>query len=243
MEKLFIFGDVHAPYHDKKAVSCMLKALDVFKPDRVIDMGDFFDCYSVSAYKKDPRRKARLVDEVNMAIPLLRTIEDAAGKADLIRLLGNHEDRLDRHLEEPKNHALHGAVSLDSLADLSGWQVVGYERAIQLGKVRYTHDLGFTGKYALQHTLHDAERSTVIGHTHQMGMVFEGRLSSKTRVCASFGWLGDPKKADYMHKDKKARYWCHGFGLAFVANNGVTRFSSVSRSCIRASFSERSFTS
>ena len=70
--KLFIYGDVHAPYHDKKAVSCMLKCMHVFKPDMVIDLGDFFDCYAVSSFKKDPRRPARLCDEVHQAEPVLR---------------------------------------------------------------------------------------------------------------------------------------------------------------------------
>lgn len=225
--RIFVYGDVHAPYHDKRAVSCMLKAMDTFKPDVVVDMGDLFDCYSISAYKKDPTRKVRLVDEVKDAVPVLRAVEAAAASADLIRLTGNHEDRLDRLLTEPKNHALHGAVSLNSLADLSAWQVVGYDDWAKLGKVWYTHDLGFEGKYALHQTLADAGRSVVIGHIHRIGSVVEGRLDGKARVCHSFGWLGDPKKADYMHKGKKARYWCHGFGVGIMDGSGVTRFAGI----------------
>jgi predicted phosphodiesterase len=225
--KIFIFGDVHAPYHDKKAVSCMLKCMDVFKPDIVVDEGDFWDCYAVSKFKKDPRRKTRLVDEVELGEPVLRDIESAAGKAELKRCKGNHEVRLDALLEQPSHQSLHGAVSLEGLCDMSKWQITEYEDYFKLGKVIYTHDLGHSGVTANRLSLSAASHSVVIGHTHRMGSVVEGDLRGKHRVCHSFGWLGDVKKVDYMHKLKVARNWCHGFGVGHMAPDGTTWFSGI----------------
>lgn len=225
--KLFIYGDVHAPYHDKKVVSCMLKAMDVFKPDMVIDLGDFFDCYAVSSFRKDPRRETRIKDEVGAAEPVLRDIEAAAKKADLLRLKGNHEVRLDTLLEQPSHHALHGAVTLEQLCPVDKWGVIGYEDYAKIGKVIYTHDLGFSGKYALTQSLHEAAHSVVIGHIHRMGSWIEGDLRARHRVSWSFGWLGDVKKVDFMHKLKVARHWCHGFGVGHMAPDGTTWFSGV----------------
>lgn len=225
--KLFIYGDVHAPYHDKRAVACMLKAMKGFKPDMVIDLGDFFDCYSVSSYKKDPQRWRRLMDELNEAEPVLRAVEAAAGKAELLRLEGNHEARLETHLQQPHNRSLHGAVSVGKIVDVSKWKCVGYEEYAKVGKVIYTHDLGFCGKYALMQSLNEAAHSVVIGHTHVMSSWVEGDLRGRHRIASSFGWLGDTKKADYMHTAKKARHWCHGFGIGYMEADGTTWFTGV----------------
>jgi predicted phosphodiesterase len=225
--KLFIYGDVHAPYHDKKAVSCMLKAMDAFKPDIVIDLGDFWDCYACSAYKKNPTRWRRLVDEIKAGLPLIQDIEAAARNADLISFDGNHEQRLDTLLQQPMQHSLHGAVSIDSLAPRTAWRRVGYEEYAQIGRVIYTHDVGFCSTYALKDSLREVAHSIVTGHTHRMGSWIEGTLKGKHLISTSFGWLGDMKKADYMHTAKKARHWCHGFGLGRMIDDGTTWLSGV----------------
>lgn len=221
-----IFGDVHAPYHDRRAVSCMLNAMAYFKPDFVVGVGDLFDFYACSFYTHDPKRWRRLGDELERAMCVRGDIESAAGGADLTIVLGNHEDRLERYIH---NHApaLDGIVDLETALGLSKWQIVPYSDFIKIGKVLYTHDLDYSGPYFARRALQDAGHSVVIGHVHRAGMAVEGDIAGKHRVGWSFGWLGDAQKANYKHRLKAAREWSHGFGLAYMRTDGVTWFTHV----------------
>ena len=60
LKRILIIPDVHAPYHDKKAWALVMKVAHAFKWDKVVCLGDFFDCYAISSYRKDPRREASL---------------------------------------------------------------------------------------------------------------------------------------------------------------------------------------
>ena len=45
---------------------------------------------------------------------------------------------------------------------------------------------------------------------------------------ASFGWLGDPDKADYMHAIKAKRDWATGFGVGIMdEKTGITHLQPV----------------
>ena len=49
MTKLaLVLGDVHAPYHDRKAWRLMLKAVRGLKIDEITLLGDIADFYAVS---------------------------------------------------------------------------------------------------------------------------------------------------------------------------------------------------
>ena len=52
-----VFADVHAPLHDKKAVSVVCKAIEMVKPDTVINLGDMGEWDSVSAWKYKKKKR------------------------------------------------------------------------------------------------------------------------------------------------------------------------------------------
>lgn len=96
-ERTVVFADVHAPYHDAEAFAVALEYAKELKPRRVVLLGDFFDCYAVSHWKKDPRRKA-FSREVEDARAVLEQISMAFIGADLVYIEGNHEIRLRDYL-------------------------------------------------------------------------------------------------------------------------------------------------
>lgn len=55
---------------------------------------------------------------------------------------------------------------------------------------------------------------TLSGNTHRLEYFVTGTARGIPHVGASFGWLGDATKADYMHAIKAKRDWALGFGLA-----------------------------
>lgn len=221
LKKVLFVPDSHHPYVDKHNWNLMLKAAKEFRPDTVVVLGDFADFYAVSAHSKDPTRQNDLeweVNEVNKAIDQL----DSLKAKEKIYVAGNHENRLERYLQD-KAPELFNTVRISRLLKLSerGWRYIPYKHDFRLGKLYITHDCGSAGRNALFRSADTYHHNVVIGHTHRLQFLVEGNALGETHVAASFGWLGDAKSADYMHRIKANRDWANGFGIGYMTNNGT----------------------
>ena len=217
MPTTIIVPDVHAPYHDKRVWNTILKTIETVKPERVVIIGDFADCYAVSNFPKNPMRKQDLRYEIDLARKeLLRLVR--AADCELIYCEGNHEFRMERYLCQ-RAPELYGLVSIKDLM-LAGTRDVTwvpYRKEIKIGKVIYMHDCGHAGVYAGRHTLAAVGHNVVFGHTHRGGIVTDGNTDGEKHFCLNVGWAGDPKEADYMYR-VKMKDWIHGFGIVEVDN-------------------------
>ncbi len=105
---LVVFADVHFPFHDPQAIRLALECLRIIaederassKPIYVILLGDIVDFYGISRFPKPPHRSAGFVSELYMdrflVQLLIENIQKATrGRARIIWLLGNHEERLE----------------------------------------------------------------------------------------------------------------------------------------------------
>jgi len=190
----------------------MFMALDHFKPDTVVIMGDWIDCLAVSHWSKDPTRVLSLKEEANQAKAYLDRIK-AKRK---IYIAGNHEDRLQRYLQE-KAPELLWFVDIPGLLDLDakGWEYVPYKASTTIGKVHLTHDVGSAGRYNVYKALDTFQTSVITAHTHRLAYVVEGDATGSCQVSSQFGWLGDVDQANYMHQVNARRNWALGFGLGY----------------------------
>jgi len=221
IKKILFVPDTHVPYHDKKAWALMLKAAKMFKPDIINIQGDFADFYAVSSHSKDPNRISGLeyeVDEVKKALSQL----DALNAKEKIFVSGNHCDRLERYLMD-KAPELFNVVKIEKLFGLKKrkWQYVPYKSDIRIGKLYSTHDTGCAGRGAVFRNLDTYQYNIVTGHTHRLAYIVEGNAKGEAHVSASFGWLGDLKQTDYMHRIKAAKDWALGFGIGYLLPNGT----------------------
>jgi hypothetical protein len=211
-ERWLFIPDTHAPYHDKKALSLIQDTVmaDV-EFDGICILGDFYDCYAVSDYRKDPRRERSLRRELLLARAARKPFDDYGFKRRVF-IKGNHEWRLERYLE---THApeLYEEVMSQDLLGLEGWEVIEYMEDTQVGKINVTHDIGYAGLTSTRKTMIDYMDNVVMGHNHMMQFFVEGNAKGITHVGASFGWLGDVKKVDYKHQMKARKEWVLGFGV------------------------------
>lgn len=220
-QRVLVVPDTHAPFHDVRAWKLMLKAARKFKPHTIVHIGDLADFYAISSHSKDPARQAGLRDELRV-VRALRLQLDRLGATRKVFCEGNHEDRLRRY-QADKAPELEGMFDTDSVLKLSenGWEFVPYKSHTRVGKVFFTHDTGNSGKYTTARALDAFQSSVVIGHHHQTQYAVEGDAAGKHRVGAQFGWLGDIKQVDYMHRIKAARSWSLGFGVGYQDEGGV----------------------
>lgn len=189
-----------------------------FKPDCVVILGDYADFYAVSSHSKDPKRAFQLEAELEDVKVGLKELE-SLGASEYIYIAGNHEDRLQRYMQD-KAPELNHLISIPKVLGLSSrWEYVPYRSDIRIGKVYATHDVGSAGRNAIFRCLDSYQHSNVTGHTHRLAYVVEGNAAGETKISAQFGWLGDTNEADYMHRMRARKDWALGFGLGYLDEN------------------------
>lgn len=205
--RILVLPDVHVPYHDQAAWNLAVRAVRVLQPDLLVVIGDFVDCYSVSQFSKDPRRKQNLQWELDAANEELDKLRDTAGS--YLYTVGNHEHRIERYIHQ-RAPELDGMISLQEYlkAKERGFQWVPYKDFVKVGKVAFTHEIGHAGKMAATHSLAAFGGNLVIGHTHRAATIYSGTVDEERHFCLNVGWLGDPKQVDYVHRSQM-RDWQH----------------------------------
>ena len=227
IKRILFVPDCHHPYCDDAAWEVMINAGKHFKPDQIIVLGDFMDCYSVSTHSKDPRRIKNFETELIITNTYLDKL-DALKASKKVYIMGNHEDRLDRYIAD-KASELCGLVSIRKLLHLDkrGWDTINYKDHCRIGKIYCTHDTGKCGPNAHSLAQNDFQANVVIGHTHRLGYVVTGNARGDAHVAAMFGWLGSFEQADYMHRIKAMREWALGFGIGYMEQSGIVHLVPV----------------
>lgn len=193
----------------------MLQAAKDFKPDVVVVLGDFADFYAVSTHSKDPKRRFQLLTEIQDVKQGLKELLGLKARKNIF-IAGNHEDRLQRYLNDTAPE-LADLIEIPKVLGLEKeWVYVPYKADYRLGKLYLTHDLVYTGRNSIYRCLDAYQHSNVTGHTHRLGYVIEGDASGESKVAAQFGWLGDTDAADYMHRMKARKDWTLGFGIGYL---------------------------
>jgi hypothetical protein len=121
-----IYGDTHGQFLDEKAEAVLFAVMADLQPQRVVHVGDAVDCYTISAFDKDPLRKESLQDEIDHARRHLARARAVVPDAAFWLLEGNHEDRLRRTLwnatqgmrEVSKLRAFQDAITWPNLLQL-----------------------------------------------------------------------------------------------------------------------------
>ncbi len=225
--KILYIPDSHIPFEDKKAFNLMLKVGQAIKPDKIVILGDFLDCHSISDHDKNPNRVKLLDVEIYAAHQRLSEIDELGAK-EKVFIKGNHEERLERYLMRSAP-ALYNLVRMEDMLKLKerGWSTVQYRDHRRIGKVYHTHDTGKAGQNAHRSASQDFGSNAVIGHTHRMEMSVTGTLTGDAHIGVMFGWLGDFAQVDYMHRIKALRDWVHGFGVGYMTSGGIVHIQPI----------------
>jgi len=124
------------------------------RPDVIIHLGDHFDMESLSAYdrgtkKAEGRRYSEDIDAgrkgmAKLMKPILSLQRKQARqkikqyKPELVFLIGNHEERIERHINA--NPELAGAIGYqDFKLEQYGWKVADFREIITIDGVHYSH--------------------------------------------------------------------------------------------------------
>ena len=115
------------------------------QPDIIVHLGDHWDMPSLSSYDRgkgsaEGRRVAQDIESGNVALRVFTDSLVGRGKTRprLVLLRGNHEERLERYVND--HPELAGAVGYHQFNDVSlGWEVVPFLQPIEVGGVSFCH--------------------------------------------------------------------------------------------------------
>lgn len=222
------------PFHDRKAVKAVIRAIGDAQPDEVVLIGDQIDFPQPSRWNKGTRGEFEgsvMADAEyfrdNILTPLRAVYDGPVGAHE-----GNHDLRPREYLEK-NAPALAGTktFNMETLCDFDGFGVEllpefydiapgwisthGHRGGIRLSPIAGNTAMGAARRFG---------KSVVMGHTHRLGMISEtkgygGKVTSQL-TGMEIGNLMNMKLAGYL-KGATAN-WQQGFGVLTVDGQHVT---------------------
>jgi predicted phosphodiesterase len=210
-------SDLHFPYQDQPAIDAALEFLGEWRPDLVVIGGDLLDMYSISRFDKDPERTFRLQDEIDAAKPFVKAV-DALG-ADVVYLLGNHEERLANLIRENPGLSRMRAMEFPRAVELPpSWTVYPSQTHYRISHLTLLHgDLkgrGGGARHIAANMLGKLKTSILFGHHHRQQCFPEPGYDKTIRAGFSTGHLSDESKMDYC----RCPDWTTGFASVDIDN-------------------------
>lgn len=190
--KFIVISDIHYPYHDAKAIKCVLDFIQDKDIDTIILNGDILDFYDVSSFDKDPDRVNSLQKEIDMSTKFFKKLRTIKPDARIVFIKGNHEYRLERYLKKhPELYSL-DALKLPNLLDLKKYNIEYSDKGIKLGNLKIIHGTivrKFSG-YTARAEMEKNDCSGISGHTHRLAVYYK-RTPSRDLMWAESGCLCD----------------------------------------------------
>lgn len=181
--KTLVWGDVHFPFQDRRAVDILYQIAQDLQPDVLVCIGDVFDFFELSPEYRSPKDQ-----EPDMQLTLNEGVQHLGHMLSLTNpkeahfLGGNHEDRWDRLLDKArKDIRFRQLLKLPiiqrsmTFENVIGFQELGYQyhpymeggNFVENDALVYTH--GFkTTTYATRSLLDKFGKSVMFGHTHRI---------------------------------------------------------------------------
>jgi predicted phosphodiesterase len=220
--RILLLSDIHVPYHNIEAIT---KAIEYGKEKNVnaiVFNGDTLDCYALSRYEKDPRKR-KFAEELESCRQLLQVFRDEFPGVPFYFKLGNHEERYEAYLRTKAPELLGTSqFTLDVLLKMGelGCDFIQDKRIIKAGKLNilHGHEFGrsvFSPVNPARGYYMRAKASVICGHNHQTSEHSENNLEGKVVTTWSTGCLCE-MHPQYMPINK----WNYGFAYVQVFKDG-----------------------
>jgi len=225
-----IIPDQHAPIYDKQAVNVVLKAIDLVKPDTLINLGDVGEWSSVSAWryksKKLPPLEYQLpfVDEEIAEVNSMLDLFDKFEIEHKYMLQGNHDLWLDNFVERHpymSDYTFRKACKIDE----RGYKYYPFNKVLKIGKANFIHGAYYNIYHARRH-LEAYGQNIIYGHTHDVQRHTATKLGG-TIGAWSMGCVKDMSSESNRWLRGRLHNWQHAFGIIDWFSNGDFRLDVV----------------
>lgn len=203
-----VISDLHIPYHDLFAIELAIEHFLKNKIKNVILNGDIIDCYQLSRWDKDPRKR-KFSEEIAM---LKGFVTELKHDFNIIWKMGNHSERYEKFLiqKAPELFDLE-ILAFENIIGIPGIEYIKNKRIMKAGRLNicHGHEWGesvFSPVNPARGFYMRAKASVLAGHYHQTSEHMERDMNGKITGVWSTGCLCDLSPA-YRPLNK----WNHGF--------------------------------
>ncbi len=223
------------------------------KPDVIIHLGDHWDMPSLSSYdvgKKSfegrsysedvqagNKAMAAFMDVIKAEQKRLRSNKKTVWKPRLVFTLGNHEQRIERAVENDAK--LEGLMSYDDLS-LKGWEVHPYLKPVVIDGVAYCHYFtsGVMGRpvSSAKLLLQKKHMSCVMGHVQDRDIAFANRADMKPMI-GLFAGIFYVHDEDYLTAQTNSSW--RGVWMLHEVNDGQCDEMPVSMNYLRKKYDSK----
>ena len=95
-KRVAVFSDIHVPYHSTDAITAALDFCKKEKPDALLINGDILDCFQLSRFIKDPRKR-HFAEELKVFKEVIDIFKKVLNCKIYLKY-GNHEERYENFL-------------------------------------------------------------------------------------------------------------------------------------------------
>lgn len=213
---ILVLGDVHFPWPNRAALKDLRRIIKQLGPHTILQVGDLLDLYGLSRFSKNAGHGLTLKQEALLGRDFVCEMSDSCKL--YVQCEGNHELRLAKRLQdEPDLASTHPSMRELLGVPESSW--VPYHTHRFIGKVAFTHDVGFSGVQATRQTLNAMQSSVCFGHTHRADIQLGGDIQGERYAAMNVGWLGAPEACDYLPEARK-KDWTTAVGLIDFSTGG-----------------------
>jgi hypothetical protein len=204
--KILVLPDVQAkPGNDFSFLTSIGNYIVEKKPDVIVNLGDFADMPSLSMhehsgtksmegkrYKEDIWATREAMDALLTPIyeynKRAKRNKDKQYKPRMVLTLGNHENRIDRAVNNDKK--LDGLISVDDLP-YQDWEVYPFLEVVIIEGIAFSHYMvsGAMGRPigTAQQLLNKQHMSCIVGHQQGKQVAFGKRADGKTMTAMIIG--------------------------------------------------------
>jgi predicted phosphodiesterase len=192
-----VMCDLHIPYHNIPTISELINYGIQKGVKAILINGDFLDCYPLSKFQPDPRKRS-FADELEAGREFLDQLAKWTG-ARIFFKYGNHEERLEKLLIVKAPELLDVEEFNLNILLRFGEKKIDYikdKRPVYIGKLPILHGHEINIKSAIVNPARTlflkTYHSGMMGHLHVTSQHNEQALDGKLISCWSVGHLGDP---------------------------------------------------
>lgn len=183
-------------------------------PQLVVLNGDILDGARISRHPRIMwEKQPELKDEVHAVQDRCAEIERAAGKAQLVRTIGNHDARFENYLaaNAPSFEEMTGTTLLDYLPRWrAGWALHLNQKTHGWVAIRHRPISG--GVHAAYNSTLRAGISYCHGHLHKLQVTPWGDYRGR-RYGVDTGSLAEPKGPQFAYTEAAPLNWASGFAV------------------------------
>ncbi len=232
-----IAGDIHGMKHDPAAVKAWLQDVKTLDPDEVVILGDYVDCGGfLSEYKASNWVDAygyNYEEDIAATNAILDALQNAAPRAKIEIIEGNHEDRIERYAitRNPGSRlaaeAVLKAISPEFLCHLKERGIQYYRRGeihnvpnepgwVRKGKVLMAHRVGTCANAAMQ-SVRKTASNVFFADTHRADHATIKTPGNGQIGAWNFGCLCQAARPLWARSNYSD--WTQGHGVQFVSRS------------------------